>query len=692
MIRGLGVVACCALAAVCGAVECDDGWKTFLDRGHYFADEVPFAEAVLADIAMLADGDCEATFAVTDDTGVREWSATKKFSVPQKDRDGLRAVAYPVFKGRVFADLKPGRHVFRARLNRGSSATVSEKAFWVSVRPVVPKPPKNMVELHKGDEATFADAFAKVAEGATAIVHLHEWRDGGAPQGVPVEGLALTRAVSWLQDANAVVRRHPFTEGMPLGFCDRDWWTGCIARNGFTTKTAPASVAATSVRAGVSGEDRMSLLLATYRHGKGRIVLSTLPMDWNSPAGLRLRANVLKACGASADGEPDLRAWAQDCGVRLPNRKPGGWSGYRPRGVLAWECTVAGAIDATSVVVHPTCCTWGCGGSLARGKQWEMDDKWGALGFVGPADENGPVDITYNFNLQRLDSVVKTADGRVALRYGEPRAIMPKAPALAAGETRLTNLYWRAGTCEAFPVLETAAGAPTCAGDDSKRTTTRGAAEKTPKVLKKLQNGEPVTILAWGDSVTECGYLRDEAKWQEQFVRRLRAAFPKSKITLTSNGWGGRCTQTFLSEPKGSRYNYEETVLGVKPDLVVSEFVNDAWYSQADFDRIYGKLRDDFARIGAEWVILTPHYVRCDWMGLQSMKDCSEDPRAYVKMVRAFCAANKVGLADAALRWGHLWKEGVPHETLFVNNINHPDEEGMSFFADALMAFFGADR
>ncbi|MCQ2388727.1 MAG: alpha-L-fucosidase [Kiritimatiellae bacterium] len=654
-------------------------WCLFLDRGHYFADETPAAEAVLADFDVLADGDYEATFSVTDEAGVREWSRTVRFSVPQKDEDGLRAVAYPVFKGRVFADLKPGRHVLHAELNRGGFAAAHEKAFWVSERPVVPKPPADFVELRKGDEPQFAAAMAKVAAGATALVHLDDWRNGGELKGLPVEDLRVRYETLWLYHSDAVVLPHAFTEGMRVGFYDWDWWTGCFAHYGFTAKTAPESVAAMNFYVGGPGEYYSTLSLATYRHGKGRLILSTLPMDWNSPAGMRLRANVLKASGAKPDGEPDLRAWAKDCGVRLPNRRPGGWGGYRPRGVLAWECTVAGAIDPKSVQVLPTYFEH----AFNRGGHWEMDDVWGALGFTGPAHSNEIVDVVYNFDLQRLDSVVRTADGKTALRFGAPRAIMPKAPALAAGETRLTNLYWRAGKCEAYPVLETAAEAPACA---------IRAADKTPRTLAKLRNGEPVTILAWGDSVTECGFLPDEAKWQEQFVRRLRAAFPKSEITLVSNGWGGRNTQSFLAEPKGSKHNYEETVLAVKPDLVVSEFVNDAGLPPARFGEIYAKLRDDFARIGAEWVALTPHYVRCDWMGLGSMKNCSEDPRPYVKMLRAFCATNRVGLADASLRWGHLWKEGVPHETLFVNNINHPNAEGMSFFADALMAYFGVGQ
>lgn len=127
----------------------------------------------------------------------------------------------------------------------------------------------------------------------------------------------------------------------------------------------------------------------------------------------------------------------------------------------------------------------------------------------------------------------------------------------------------------------------------------------------------------------------------------------------------------------------------MKPDLVISEFVNDAGIPVVESEERYAKILSDFRSAGIEWIVLTPHYVRRDWMDLKQQHDCDEDPRPYVHFLRRFAAENNVGLADAALRWGHLWREGIPYETLFLNNINHPDALGLSFFADALMDFFG---
>ena len=91
--------------------------------------------------------------------------------------------------------------------------------------------------------------------------------------------------------------------------------------------------------------------------------------------------------------------------------------------------------------------------------------------------------------------------------------------------------------------------------------------------------------------------------------------------------------------------------------------------------------------------MLTPHYVRPDWMGLGTEREIDADPRAYVTGLRQFAARHGVPLGDASLRWGRLWRQGIPYSSLFCNAINHPNARGMKLFADSLMALFaGKDQ
>ena len=212
---------------------------------------------------------------------------------------------------------------------------------------------------------------------------------------------------------------------------------------------------------------------------------------------------------------------------------------------------------------------------------------------------------------------------------------------LAPGENRLANIFI-SGRLDAltedhlFPILETAYPEPA-------ETGLSVAERRLPKSLKKLQSGEPLKILAWGDSVTTFH------RYQTMFVERLQARYPNAKIELVTEAWGGRNTGSYLSEPPGSEHNYQETVLNRKPDLIVSEFVNDAGLSEANVEERYGKLLADFGKIGAEWIILTPHYVRPSWMGLSSQRNIDEDPRPYVKAVRLFAQKNQVAVAEGSL-------------------------------------------
>ena len=122
--------------------------------------------------------------------------------------------------------------------------------------------------------------------------------------------------------------------------------------------------------------------------------------------------------------------------------------------------------------------------------------------------------------------------------------------------------------------------------------------------------------------------------------------------------------------------------------MIISEFVNDCGLPEAEFRANYQKIKAAFDRIGAEWIIMTPHYTTPALMKIANSQNCDDDPRALVKFLREFSVANRIPLADAACYWGKLYRQGIPYETLFSNGINHPLEYGLSIFAEALMKLF----
>ena len=378
------------------------------------------------------------------------------------------------------------------------------------------------------------------------------------------------------------------------------------------------------------------------------------------------------------------------------------------RGVSACECAVFGALDPESV-----CVKLEDGGDLVRGKDYEFENTSGALGRLegGKITDTSVVFVDYRYVESRIDSIVMVSQGKYQLVPGEPKVLSPEPPVLKQGQKRLVNIYLtgrieKLSEDSIFPVDEIFsneldsldAGAfvknvekyNLAVGKKSAPdVSSRGAIKRfLPKVWEKLTKGEEVKILAWGDSVTACGFLPDNQRWQVKFVDRLEKMFPKAKITLLTEAWGGRSSDSYRNEPLGSPKNYQEKVLALKPDLIVSEFVNDAYMNEETVQKRYGEMKSDFDAIGAGWIILGPHYVRPDWMGLTSERDTDVDPRPLVRGLRQFAEDTGTPFADTPELYGKLWRAGIPYNTLMTNNINHPNAFGMELFASALTQLF----
>jgi len=403
-------------------------------------------------------------------------------------------------------------------------------------------------------------------------------------------------------------------------------------------------------------------------------------------------AEVVQVTGEPMKGmrTKDAKAYPWTRQVTDPDPLHWGWvAGSRPLRYRAYECTARFSLLPQTLVVRKA-----DGTRLTEGHDYELEPTWGAVARLegGRIGKDETVLLDYSCRMRRVDLVYRDAAGAVKVRRGQSAPVMPVMPALRPGESKVATVWVDPAESNVteksvFCVTENAFPEKTFAAGDWP------AERLLPKTLAKLRQGETLRVLAWGDSVTDGSYLPEQDRWQNQFVNRLRKAYPKATVCLESRGWGGRSSGTFLSTNcapagVGHPFNYRERILGSDADLVVMEFVNDDGLSREEVFARYGKILKEFREAGKEWCILTPHYTRGDWMGLSSQQGIDEDPRPYVKSVREFCASNGVALADASLRWGRLYRQGIPYESLLVNTINHPNRQGMGYFADALMALF----
>lgn len=320
----------------------------------------------------------------------------------------------------------------------------------------------------------------------------------------------------------------------------------------------------------------------------------------------------------------------------------------------------------------------------ARGIDFDTDPIWGTIWRTptGSMVDGATSLLTYTYNQCRIDSIVIDAKGTARIIEGKPGVWEVMPPETPKGDTLIARIWWHG---DAKRLIDeqlynvTATRMPVPKGSPL-------AAAYTPKVLAKLKNGETVNITFWGDSVTDGGTATAGMGFQHQFIRMLKKAFPKANINYATNAWGGRTTHAFLVEPSGSAYNFKEQILAKKPDMVVSEFVNDTGLPMDLVEKEYAQLHQDFAANGIEWLIMTPHFTTFEVMGGQGWR-ITKEARPQVLFVRKF-AKPGIGVADAAARYEHFDSEGVPFASFMVNSINHPNNWGHGVFAEVLLNYF----
>lgn len=384
---------------------------------------------------------------------------------------------------------------------------------------------------------------------------------------------------------------------------------------------------------------------------------------------------------------PETLQARDECYAGLPvfNEKAGGWvKGARLRRVIAQECTGTGLVVPESIKIKSKP---GDSEPFVPEADYAVDGFWGTVGRIesGAIAHRQTVFIDYDYRLSRIDTVIVDEAGNWRIVSGHPEVALARPPTTPEGATHVANIYVRGGSAalareNLFPLSDAQEGAvqPPVAED------------LLPKTLAKLRNGEPVTIVAFGDSVTNGGGVDAPEQWyQNKFLARLQQRFPQAPIRMLTAAWGGASSKMYLEASRGGEHDFVRDVLEPKPDLVTIEFVNDAYLDEAGVAAHYAGILEQIRGVGAEVVLIAPHLVRPDWMGAADTL-FAEDPRPYVKGLKLFAEANRIALADASARWCGLRSIGIPYQTLLGNDINHPDERGHEIFAESLIALFPA--
>ncbi|MEW6355320.1 MAG: GDSL-type esterase/lipase family protein [Planctomycetota bacterium] len=362
---------------------------------------------------------------------------------------------------------------------------------------------------------------------------------------------------------------------------------------------------------------------------------------------------------------------------RLSDEAPGGYA----KATALTHCvgmgpTLPGIVDPASIVVKEK-----PDGDLIyeKGKDWRADDLWGRIGRIpeGRIKAEQTVFVDYRVRLQRVDTICISFDGKVYARQGVSEKVCPTIPGADYGSLALCNIYLPFGCAEITEENIYPIGLPFPHPDLDFLETHR---QRVAEFRAKLDRGEDVTLVTWGDSVT-CGgdATRPEYRFADAFVQALRYKYPQARIKLVNAGRGGWNSNKSLPL-------FEDDVLKHKPDLVTIEYVNDMGITEENMRKNYFEAIDRIRAIGGEVIIITPHFTMPQMMKLAGVG--TPETRAAVGVLRKICEEKKVALADASKRWEHLAAEGIPYYTYLRNGINHPNDAGHQLFVDELMRLF----
>jgi lysophospholipase L1-like esterase len=221
-------------------------------------------------------------------------------------------------------------------------------------------------------------------------------------------------------------------------------------------------------------------------------------------------------------------------------------------------------------------------------------------------------------------------------------------------------------------------------------------------IVEKFERGEPVTVIAFGDSITwgsQVDPARDESLvYHKQWRDRLAQRYPKLELTIVNRGVPGH-------KIGDAHERVDREVIEQDADAVIVAFgINDCWdgpeKAQAFEDELGRLVERIRAGCSAAIILMTTNmlnYRSSDeamnlaWFAQNTAQaqnaGWTDD---YMQRVRNVASRLAVALADGYAKWQAARQSGVDTDALLANLANHPNRQGHALLADALDEVFTA--
>jgi lysophospholipase L1-like esterase len=196
-----------------------------------------------------------------------------------------------------------------------------------------------------------------------------------------------------------------------------------------------------------------------------------------------------------------------------------------------------------------------------------------------------------------------------------------------------------------------------------------------PHVAKKLADGEPVVIIAFGSSSTQgWGSSAPEFTYPSRLAAQLKRQYPTADITVVNAGRGGEDAPEMMKRLQAS-------VIDRHPDLVIWQVGTNAVLRNLDPDLTASQVEDGVALIqaaGSDVVLVDPQYS-------PRVTEHAESAGRIVKLLSQVARLRHIGIFPRfeVMRDWHE-KQALPIDTFVVADGLHMNDWGYACFAQLL--------
>jgi len=197
-----------------------------------------------------------------------------------------------------------------------------------------------------------------------------------------------------------------------------------------------------------------------------------------------------------------------------------------------------------------------------------------------------------------------------------------------------------------------------------------------PRTKEKLTQGQPLKLIAFGDSITAGGDASEvKLQFPERYAAYLREKYPNADIRLENGATGGDSTADGL-------VRLEEKVLSRTPDLVLVAFgMNDHNKRGINPENFHANLSNIVSSIrektGADIILLSTFPPNPLW---RHGSHCMEQ---YAQITKQVAREQNCAYADVYSVWMKVLAR-KDFSSLLGNNVNHPSDFGHWLYCEVL--------